>query len=132
MVVKRRGLVIDLWEEQNQITVGSYQVNALLAGGSGDGGPITQMGFGIGTAAAAPGNAVLTDPVYTPFPSVTYPTPGQVAFGFLLDGNTGNGLAISEFGLLTAGFVLYARKVRAVPLAKDSTISLSGTWTLTF
>ena len=132
MLTRLRGVLIDVWDETNQITVGSQQANALLAGGSSNGGPITQMGFGVGTAPAAPGNAVLTMPVYTPFPSVTYPMPGQVSFGFLLDNNTGNGLALSEFGLLIASFVLYARKVRAVPLAKDSTISLSGTWTLTF
>ena len=37
-----------------------------------------------------------------------------------------------EFGLLTGGDLLYARKVRSVALNKESDISFSGTWTITF
>ena len=41
-------------------------------------------------------------------------------------------MAILEFGLLTGGDVLYARKVREAALNKDSDISISGSWTITF
>ena len=57
----------------------------------------------------------------------------SVVFAFSLGTADANGLAIGEFGLLSAAGVLYARKVRAYQIInKDASMSLSGTWTIQF
>jgi hypothetical protein len=52
-------------------------------------------------------------------------------FPFGCSTSQANGVAISEFGLLTAGGVLFARKTRPAPIYKTSAISFQGTWTIT-
>ncbi|MEW5790047.1 MAG: hypothetical protein ACOY4L_09190 [Pseudomonadota bacterium] len=125
------GALIERIEEANLIVDGAKDQLARLVGGSVEGRHITQIGFGVGTAAAAPGNTGLTGAFWKPVTSVSYPAAGQVAFAWSLSTAEANGLAITEFGLRCADGTLFARKVRA-PIHKSDDLSLTGTWTILF
>lgn len=88
--------------------------------------------FGVGTNGAAPagGNTGLTGLFSKAIDSVSYPAANQVSFGFSLAAGEANGMAILEFGLLTNGGRLYARRIRGSALNKTSDVSFSGTWTI--
>ena len=130
--VYRRGELVDVYEEKNLIVDGSRQVHARLLGGDVTNRSVTQISFGTSATAPAPGNTTITNPFTKAVDNVTYPATNQVRFSFSLGTSESNGRAISEFGLLTAGGVLYARRTRSAPLNKDSDITLSGTWTISF
>jgi hypothetical protein len=88
----------------------------------------------MGTNGTAPagGNTSLTSPFTKVLAGITYPNTNQVEFDFTVLTSEANGMAILEFGLFTAGGVLYARKVRAAALNKASDLSFSGSWIITF
>lgn len=130
--VYRRGELVEVYEDKNLIVDGARLTMARLLGGDVTNRSITQIGFGIGTSAPAAGNTGLTGAFLKPTDGVSYPASNQVRFAFSLGTTEFNGQPISEFGLFTAGGTLYARKVRAAPLNKDTDLSFSGTWTITF
>lgn len=130
--VYRGGELIEVFEEKNLIVDLSKQVHAKLLGGSVTGQSVTTIGFGINGTAPAAGNTALTGAFTKAVDSVTYPATSQVQFNFSLGSAEANGLAILEFGLITAGATLYARKTRASALNKASDIALTGSWTITF
>lgn len=127
----RNGVLVDGGEELNLIVNGAKNQLARLVGGSGANRQITQIGFGIGTVAASPGNAALTSAYIKAVTSVEYPAAGQVRFNWNLSTAEANGKAITEFGLVCADGTLFSRKVRA-PIQKESDLSLSGAWTIIF
>lgn len=126
------GELLDHVEENNLIVDGSKQAHARLLGGDVSGHSITQIGFGTNGTAPVSGNSALTSAFLKGIDSVAYPASNQVKFSFSLAGGEANGMSISEFGLLTSAGTLYARKVRAIALAKNAGLSLSGTWTISF
>ena len=130
--VYRRGRLIEVFEERNLIVDNSKQIHAKLLGGSVTNQSVTQ--FGVGTNGTPPvgGNTSLTGAYLKNVDTVTYPATNQVQFAFSLGTGEANGMAISEFGLLTAGSTLYARKVRSAPLNKDTDLTFSGTWVISF
>lgn len=136
--VYRRGELIDRFEHiehfegPNLIVDGSKQTHARLLGGDIANRSITTFGVGTSGTAPAAGNTALTAAFTKAIDAVTYPATNSVQFAFSLGSAEANGKAILEFGLFTAGGVLYARKVRATALNKDTDISFSGTWTITF
>lgn len=130
--IYRRGELIEVFEEKNLIVNGSKQTHARLLGGDVTNRSVTQFGVGTSGTAPAAGNTALTGAYIKAIDTVTYPTTSQVRFAFSLGTGEANGKAIMEFGLLTAGNVLYARKTRAAALNKESDLSFSGTWTITF
>ncbi len=130
--IYRKGELIEVFDEQNLIVDGSKEVQAKLIGGTVTNNSVTQFGVGTNGTAPAGGNTALTAPYLKNVDAVTYPAVGQVRFTFSLSSLEANGMAIMEFGLLTAAGVLYARRVRAAALNKDADISISGTWTITF
>jgi hypothetical protein len=130
--VRRSGVLIDVFEENNLIVDGSKQTHARLIGGDVASRSVTQISFGTSLTAPVVGNTTITAPFTKAIDSVTYPATNQVRFSFSLGTAESNGKAIGEFGLLTAGGVLYARKTRTAALNKESDITLSGTWTITF
>lgn len=134
--VFKRGELVETFEEDNLIVVGSQATHAHLLGGDVTNRSVTQIGFGTNAVAPVFGNAALTSQYAKPIDGATYPATNQVQFAFslgLAGGDTGAyGKAISEFGLLTGGGTLYARKVRSSPLNFDSDISIQGTWTISF
>lgn len=130
--VYRRGELIERFEERNLIVDNAKQVHARLLGGDVANRSVTQFGVGTSGTAPAAGNTALTNSYVKALDAVTYPAANQVAFAFSLGSGEANGKAILEFGLLTAGSVLYARKTRTAALNKESDISFSGTWTISF
>lgn len=130
--VYRSGLLIDVIDEKNLIVDLSKQIHARLLGGDVTNRSVTQIGFGTSAAGVSTGNTALTSSYLKAIDTVTYPATNQVQFNFSLLTSEANGKAISEFGLLTAGSVLYARKVRTSALNKDTDLSFSGSWTISF
>lgn len=128
----RRGELIEVFEEKNLIVVGSKITHARLLGGDVANRSIGKIGFGSSGTAPANGNTVLTNPFVKAIASVAYPADNQAQFNFSLGVNEANGLQIMEFGLITVGNLLYARKVRSAALPKDTDISLAGSWTISF
>lgn len=130
--VYRQGLLVDITDKSNLIVDGSKQIHAKLLGGTFTNNNVTTIGFGTNGTAPAGGNTSLTGAFTKALDNVTYPASNQVQFSFSLAAGEDNGMAISEFGLLTGAGALYARVVRASALNKASDISLSGSWTITF
>lgn len=130
--VFRRGVLIERFEEHNLIVNNSKQIHARLLGGDVEDRSVTQIAFGTSGTEPASGNTSITSPYTKSIDAVTYPQTNQVSFGFSLDTDEANGKAILEFGLLTAGGTLYARKVRSAALNKQSDITLSGEWIIIF
>lgn len=128
--IYRRGQLIEHWRDDNLIVTGAKALMAsLVSGDSTD--AIASIGFGIGNSAATPNNTGLTGAYWKPLSEHDYPSPGKVRFLFGLGTTEANGLAICELGLRTAANKLFSRKVRGV-IEKDSDISLTGSWTITF
>lgn len=130
--VMRGDRLIEQVAEKNLIVVGSQQAHSRLLGGSTVGNIVTTIGYGTNLTAAVFGNTSLAGAYTKALDSVSYPASNEVTFAFSLGYSEANGLAIGEFGLLTGGSALYARKVRSAALVKDTDISLSGTWTIIF
>lgn len=130
--VYRRGILIEEFLDKNLIVNNSKQIHAKLLGGAVANQSVTQIGFGTNSAAAQATDTVLTNAYIKALDNTTYPTTNQVAFAFSLGTTEFNGNALFEFGLFTAGGLLYAHKVRASALNKDTDLSLSGSWTITF
>ncbi|MGF6641780.1 hypothetical protein [Paraburkholderia sp. MM6662-R1] len=130
--VYHRGVLVEQVEDHNLIVIGSQVTHAHLLGGDVTGRSVTQIGFGTSGTTEVFGNTALTGAYVNNLAAPTYPASNQVSFGFALGTAEANGIAISEFGLLTTGGVLYARKTRALPLSKLSDVTLSGTWVISF
>ena len=126
-----RGELVDVYEDKNLVVDNYKLIHSKLLGGQA--GAVTQ--FGVGTSATAPaaGNTALTNQFLKALDSApTYPTTSSVSFAFSLASGEANGLAISEFGLFTAAGLLYARKTRPSPLNKDTDLSFTGAWVISF
>lgn len=124
--------LVEHFEGENLIVDGSKQTHARLLGGDVTNRSVTQIGFGTNGTAPVGGNTALTSAYMKAIDAVSYPATNQVQFAFSLGSGEANGKAIMEFGLFTAAGVLYARKVRTAALNKDSDLSFTGTWTITF
>lgn len=93
---------------------------------------VTRVGFGIGTAAAAPGDTTLTSGFIKVLDGVIYPATNKVQFQWALEYGEYNGNDVTEFALFCEDAVnMFARVVRA-PISKNATIRLEGTWTIIF
>ncbi|MDO3620239.1 hypothetical protein Q3O98_03915 [Ralstonia pseudosolanacearum] len=130
--VYRRGELVEVFEEKNLIVVGSQQAHAKLLGGDVAGQIVTTIGFDTNGTAPAFSNNALIGAYSNSVDTVSYPSSNQVQFAFSLGLGEANGMAISEFGLITAGGALYARKTRSTPLNKADDITMAGTWTVSF
>ena len=114
-------LVVDTGKQNLARIIGSEQTNR----------HITKIGFGTnGTATAGSDNA-LTGAFVKSVGTVSYPETTSVQFAWSLGLSEGNGLAIREFGLITAGDILFSRIAREV-ITKTADFTLSGTWKITF
>jgi len=132
-------LLIDEYESQNLIVdTGREQMARLLAGEFGQR-HITKIGFGTNNAAATVQDTSLTGAFVKAIDEFDYPKVGHVRFKFTLNESEANGMKIIEFGLFCNDGVLFARRRRekengdvSDPIAKESDISLEGTWTIEF
>lgn len=92
---------------------------------------IAQIGYGEGTTASTPDDSALTNAFVKNLSSLDTTTPGVITATFTLESGEGNGLSISEFGLLTTDDNLVARRTRDA-IAKVEGVRIDGTWTITF
>ena len=130
--VFRRGEMIERWEDDNLVVLGMRLTLARLLGGDVANRSVTRIGFGTNPTPPVHGNENLTGAFVKALDGVAYTALHVVEFGFSLGADEANGLAISEFGLLTTTGVLVARRVRGTPLHKASDLSLSGLWSIEF
>lgn len=132
VTVRRGGEVIEEMDEDNLIVDVSKTIHSRLLGGATSGKTVTTIGFGTNGTAPVAGNTALTSAFTKAIDSVSYPASNQVQFNFSLLSTEANGKDILEFGLLTGDGSLYARRVRSGVLSKQSDISLTGSWVITF
>ena len=128
----RHGILVAEDDDPNVIVDLAKEQMARLIGGDVTNRSVTQIGIGTGTGAALPSNTSLTNSFVRAVTGVTYPNTNQVRFSWTIDANEGNGRAVTEFGLFTAGSILFARRVRSGAIQKESDLTLTGTWTITF
>jgi hypothetical protein len=126
-IIDRDNRIVKAYNDHNLIVSKSKQIIATLLGGSG--GPITKIGLGIGTAAAAITDTSLSSPTYYSFTSVDYPDSDTVRFNWYVGYDQLNGVAITEFGLLTASSNLFCRRVYSA-INKNSDLALTGAWSI--
>lgn len=129
--VYRGGELVQEWTDRNVIVNNGRDALARLLSGVTANKSVTKIGFGTGTGAAAQTNTSLTNMTSKSVGAITYPETGAVQFAWSLETSEGNGLTITEFGLLTADNTLFARKVRG-GIAKTSDIRLDGYWKILF
>ena len=129
--VRRNGVLVDVFTDENLIVNSAKNQLARLIGGDGTNRNITHFGVGVGTSPAQPDNATLQGAVWKPISSVSYPETGKAQFYWNLTTADANGLALTEFGLRCADGTLFSRKQRAA-IYKQADIALSGTWTIAF
>lgn len=129
--VYKKGELVETFSENNLVVVGGRNAIARLIGGSVSNNSVTKIGFGTNTAPANVLDTALTNSFVKNVTSVAYPSNGQVDIVWSLEEAEANGKSITEFGLITAGNALFARKVREV-IEKTSDIRLEGTWQLIF
>lgn len=130
--VYRGDELVEEFVEKNLIVDGSKLMLSKLLGGTVTNNSVTQISFGTSGTAPAAGNTAITNPFTKAVDTVTYPATGQVSFNFSLGTSEANGKAILEFGLLSGAGALFARKVRSSALNKESDLTLSGSWVITF
>ena len=129
--IRRHGEIVAEHIERNTIMTSAKNALARLVAGDGDGRTVTQIGFGTSGDGPSPDDTALTAAFIKPVTRHSYPAAGQVRFDWKLETTEANGKGIREFGLITAGGVLFARKTRAV-IEKADDISFEGSWTIIF
>lgn len=129
--VFRGGRLLESCCEKNLIVAGSKGLLAGLLGGDVANKSVTKIGFGTNGAAPSSGNTALTGAFLKTLGAPSYPA-GAVTFPFVLEAADANGLAIIEFGLLTADNTLFSRRVRSTAINKAADISFVGSWTISF
>lgn len=130
--VFKGGKLIEVFDEKNLVVDGSKQQHARMLGGDVASRSVTTFGVGTNGTAPAVGNTALTSAFTKSIDTVSYPDTNKVQFDFSLSSAEANGKAILEFGLMTAGGILYARRIRSSALNKEADISISGSWVITF
>jgi hypothetical protein len=129
--VFRAGQLVEEVVEPNLWVDAGSSNSASLYGGGGAG-AITSIGFGTNATAPTLLDTALTGAFVQALGAATFPAMGLVTWPFGLAAASANGLAISEFGLLTTAGVLCARKNRATPIYKSAAIVLAGSWSIQF
>jgi len=131
LLVYRKGILIEEWSDPNLIVIGARQQLAHVIA-SGDSLLINRIAFGTNGNVPVISDTLISNQFVKSLSGYTFPNPGEVQFNWLLKETENNGMAISEFGLLTSDGTLFARKARSFPLNKDLDISLEGHWTISF
>ena len=130
--VLKNGIPIEQVEDHNLIVTGARIQMAHLAAGDFTGRNIKKIAFGTNGTPPTLADTMITNAFSKNVLGFSYPEDGQVQIDWDLLVMEANGLAILEFGLITANGVLYSRRIRENPLHKESDISLEGQWTLIF
>jgi hypothetical protein len=124
--------LIEAFEDHNLIVNLARVSMAHLIAGDVDDRSMLDIAFGTNGNPPTVDDTEITDPFVKELGGITYPQAGQVRFAWNLTNSEANGMAIMEFGLLTADGNLFCRRTRTTPINKESDISLEGTWTIIF
>jgi len=130
--VFKNGIPIEQVEDENLILNGARIQMAHLVAGEYTGRNIKRIAFGTNGTPPVLADTQITGAYTKDLTGFSFPEENQVQFDWKLLISEANGLAIMEFGLITASGVLYSRRVREKPLYKESDISFEGQWTLIF
>jgi hypothetical protein len=132
LIVKdKKGNVIEEYEDRNLIVDKARYNMAQLISVAANNYYIDSIAFGVGTNDANVADLGLTSPINFAFDSIEYPDNNSVAFNWSLGLSDANGIAITEFGLMSHNGDLFARKVRAA-INKTSDFTITGTWKIIF
>jgi hypothetical protein len=127
------GAVVWRLDEANVVTVLGKAALARLLGAAAADDRVTQIAFGTSGSAASPDDTAIANAFIKPVDEAVPSEGGHITFHWTLGLAEANGMAIREFGLLTAGGELFARKSRdTAVIDKEIDISLEGEWTLIF
>ena len=132
MRVYKSGKLIEEILDDNLIVNIAREQMARLVAGETSGRHIASIAFGTNNADPEPTNTVITGQWSKAVLGHSFPAVGKVRFDWQLGISENNGMAIREFGLLTANGMLFARKTRTNPINKESDISIEGSWTIIF
>jgi hypothetical protein len=130
--VFKNGVPIETFEASNLIVNGARLQMAHLIAGDAAQRSINRISVGTNGSAPAVTDTEITGAFTKAVDGFTYPANGQVQVNWKLLVSEANGMAIREFGLLTANGTLFARRIRANPIYKESDISIEGEWIIIF
>jgi hypothetical protein len=132
MKVYKSGKLIEEVSDDNLIVNIAREQMAHLVAGETTGRYIASIAFGTNNADPELTDTVITGQWSKAVLGHSFPETGRVRFDWQLGVAENNGMAIREFGLLTADGQLFARKTRVNPINKESDISVEGSWTIIF
>ena len=132
MTVKRNGIVIERYRDKNLIVNGARNQAAQLFAGNTERRSIAKIAFGTNSTAPVVSDTAITNAFVIAVSGFEFPDMGQVQTNWMLNTGEANGMAIIEFGLLSADGTLLCRKVREKPINKEADISIEGCWTWIF
>jgi hypothetical protein len=128
--------LIETFEDDNLIVDLARTTMAHLIAGDVTNRQMKFISFGTNGTAPTVDDTAITNPYTKNLGVIITPnlnnTVNQVTFEWNLTTSEANGLAIMEFGMLTADGKLFCRRTRTTPINKQSDISLEGTWTIIF
>jgi hypothetical protein len=130
--VFKNGVSVERFEGSNLIVNGARIRMAHLIAGDVAGRSINRISVGTNGGAPAVDDTEITEDFTKEAEGFEYPADGQVQINWKLLVSEANGMAIREFGLLTADGTLFARRVRENPIYKESDISIEGEWIIIF
>jgi hypothetical protein len=128
----KNGVPIERFEDSNLIVNGARIQMAHLIAGDVSGRSIAYISVGTNGNAPAVNDEIITGAFTKEVDGFEYPANGQVQINWKLLVSEANGMAIREFGLLTADGALFARRIRENPIYKESDISIEGEWIIIF
>lgn len=132
MTVRKNGKVIEEYEDHNLIVNGARNQAARMFAGNVTDRPIKSIAFGTKGTAPVVTDTAITGAYTKDVEGFSFPDMGQIQTNWELGTNENNGMAIMEFGLLSADGTLLCRKVRENPIHKEADISIEGHWTWIF
>ncbi len=130
--VFENGKLIDEYRVENLVVNGGKDAIARIISNNDSTKWIKQIGFGEGNSTPVSGDASLTNQYTKNVSTVSFPAVNQVKFDWTCTTLECNGMTIREFGLFCSDTTLFARRLAVSPIVKNNTISLQGSWILTF
>jgi hypothetical protein len=128
----KNGVPIERIEDSNLIVNGARLQMAHLIAGDVAQRSINRISVGTNGTAPTVSDTAITGAFTKAVDGFTCPANGQVQVNWKLLVSEANDMAIKEFGLLTANGTLFARRIRANPIYKESDISIEGEWIIIF
>lgn len=131
IIVRRRGKVVEEWQDKNLIVnLPRQRIARLLAEGAGSLPKITQIAVGTNSTPPSGSDTQITSAFVKPLSGFTYVDPQTVRFDFIILESEANGKNIVEFGLIAADGTLFARRTRTGAIVKDTDVEIEGSWTI--